>query len=203
MLKIGLTGGIGCGKTTVCQLFADLGVPIIDADLIARQVVVPGSPLLDTLSTTFGTSIILSNGELDRAALRDRIFTSETARQQLNAIMHPAIYSVIAHNIQNLSGQYCIVAVPLLLETGQQHHMDRVLVVDCDIQTQIIRVKQRDKLKDQQIQSIINSQISRPQRLALADDIIDNSATSEKLAEQVKRLHNSYNFLANLRTPSA
>jgi dephospho-CoA kinase len=203
MLKIGLTGGIGSGKSTVCRLFMDLGVAIVDADVIARQLVEPGQPALSRLVDHFGQQILGTDGSLDRAKLRDLVFSDADKKQRLEDILHPLIYAQIAEEIGRLRGDYCIAAVPLLLETGKTHVVDRVLVVDCSVETQLERVLNRDKLSREQISAIIASQIPRQQRLTLADDVIDNSTAPAQLAEQVKRLHNSYNLLATARVSSA
>lgn len=203
MLKIGLTGGIGSGKSTVCKLFAELGVPIVDADVIARQVVQPGQPALRKLAETFGQDILDVGGALHRAELRRRVFADARLKQQLDAIMHPLIYAEIDRAVQHLRSPYGIIAIPLLLETGKRYAVDRVLVVDCPVETQLQRVLNRDQISREQAEAIIATQASRQQRLAAADDVIDNSATPASLAEQVKSLHNSYLFLANARNTSA
>jgi len=203
MLKIGLTGGIGSGKSTVCRLFQALGVAIVDADIIARQLVEPGSQALTLLIDAFGLSILDTDGTLDRAKLRDLIFSDPEKKQRLENIMHPLIYARMASEVQSLRDRYCILAIPLLLETQKTQIVDRVLVVDCSLEAQLERVVNRDKLSHEQVLAIIASQIPRQQRLALADDVIDNSTSSTQLAEQVKRLHNSYNLLATVRTSSA
>ncbi|OAI15561.1 dephospho-CoA kinase [Methylomonas koyamae] len=203
MLKIGLTGGIGCGKTTVCRLFAELGVPVVDADLIARSLVEPGQPALQAIVQAFGTEILQADGSLDRAKLREAIFSDPEQRRRLDGIMHPRVYARIAADVAALQAAYCLIAVPLLLESKNPYAVDRILVVDCPQPAQIERVVARDKLSAEQAQAIVASQMPRPQRLARADDVIDNSAGPEQLAEQVKSLHNSYIFLATARTPSA
>lgn len=203
MLKIGLTGGIGSGKSTVCRLFRELGVAIVDADAIARQLVEPGLPALALLVDSFGDAILNADGSLNRAKLRELVFSDAGLKQRLENILHPLIYARIAAEIAQLQGNYCIVAIPLLLETRKTQTVDRVLVVDCSVENQLERVVSRDGLSLEQVSAIIASQIPRQQRLALADDIIDNSAAPAQLAEQVKRLHNSYNLLATVRTSSA
>lgn len=203
MLKIGLTGGIGCGKSTVCNLFRELGATIIDADIIAKELVMPGLPTLERLVEIFGTQILLKDGCLDRSKLRDLVFQDPTMKQQLEKIMHPPIYRRITEEFENAHGLYCIAAIPLLLETGQSRIVDRVLIIDCRVTDQIERVMKRDGLAYDRVLSIIDSQMQREQRLALADDVIDNSTVIAQLAEQVKRLHNSYNLLATVRTPPA
>lgn len=203
ILRIGLTGGIGCGKSTVCDLFAKLGVSIIDADQIAREIVAPGKPVLYQISQQFGQAVLNSDGSLNRSALRTLIFENQQARQTLNALTHPLILKEIEKQINELQSIYCIVAVPLLFETDYQDKFDRVLVVDCDKETQIQRVSQRDLSDLPQIEAIINSQIPRSRRLELADDVIKNTTTMHILAEQVKKLHNSYTKLAKDRTQPA
>lgn len=203
MLKIGLTGGIGSGKSTACALFAALGAPIIDADVIARQLVEPGQPALAELVTEFGANIVNDDGRLNRAALRDRVFAEPAQKQRLDAIMHPRIYAQIAAEVTCLDSRYCIIAIPLLVESARHYAVDRVLVIDCAETEQLQRVLARDQVSESQARAIIASQASRQQRLAQADDVIDNSAPSAQLAEQVKSLHNSYLLLANVRTPSA
>ena len=202
MLKIGLTGGIGCGKTTVCRLFAELGVPVVDADLIARLLVEPGEPALQAIVQAFGADILQADGSLDRPKLREAIFADPAQKRRIDAIMHPRVYARIAAEVAALQADYCLIAVPLLLESKNPYTVDRVLVVDCPPQVQLERVVTRDKLSAEQAQAIVASQMPRPQRLARADDVIDNSAGPELLAEQVKSLHNSYIFLATARTPS-
>jgi len=203
MLRVGLTGGIGCGKSTVCELFAQLDVPIIDTDVIARQLVEPGQLALANLTENFGPAILNTDGTLNRAQLRELAFSDDLHKQQLDAIMHPLIYAELEHQAAGLITPYCIMAIPLLLETQQQQIVDRILVVDCDPARQIKRVMNRDHISNQQAESIIATQASRDQRLAAADDLIENNGTADHLAEQVKSLHNSYLFLATARTSSA
>jgi dephospho-CoA kinase len=196
MLKIGLTGGIGSGKSTVCRLFSELGAPIIDADIIARQLVEPNSPALKKLVRQFGKKILNPDDSLNRAFLRDLVFSDKTKKAQLDQLMHPLIYDEIEKQVKGLDSVYCIIAIPLLLETQQMQRVDRIAVVDCNADTQLLRVVSRDHLKPEQVLSIIASQMPRQQRLSFANDVIDNSGSSAQLAEQVKRLHNSYNLLA-------
>ncbi|MDX8125783.1 dephospho-CoA kinase [Methylomonas sp. OY6] len=203
MLKIGLTGGIGSGKSTVCRLFAEFGVPIVDADLIARQLVEPGQAALSMIARFFGQQMLNQDGSLNRARLRDAVFTDADKKRELDGIMHPLVYAQIAAEVNTLTADYCIIAVPLLLESKNPYVVDRVLVIDCPVDVQIARVTARDKLTRQQVQAIIDSQMSRPERLSKADDVIENIAGPEQLAEQVKRLHNSYTLLATVRTQSA
>lgn len=197
MLKIGLTGGIGSGKSTVARLFSDLSTPIIDADIIAQQLVEPGKPALKTIANHFGEKILLSSGALDRNQLREIIFTDLEQKKNLEAILHPPIYTEIESLVHQLDSPYCIISIPLLIETGMENFVDRILVIDCPVEVQILRVKNRDQLTDSRINSIISSQASRKQRLSAANDIIDNSNGTQVLAEQVKKLHNLYTLLAS------
>ena len=203
MLKIGLTGGIGSGKSTVCRLFQALGVCIIDADHIARQLVAPGQPALDLLIKQFGVQILQTDGTLHRAALRDLVFADPEKKRHLEQILHPLVYARLQAEMSQAGGAYCIAAVPLLLETDGAALVDRVLVVDCTPAEQIERVMLRDRLTREQTLQIMASQLSREQRLAAADDVINNSTTITQLAEQIKRLHNSYILLASVRISSA
>jgi dephospho-CoA kinase len=196
MLKIGLTGGIGSGKSTVAKLFSDLNIPIIDADIIAQQLVEPSKPALKTIANHFGEKILLPSGGLDRNQLRDIIFTNSEEKKNLEAILHPLVYSEIESQIEQLFSPYCIISIPLLIETGMENFVDRILVIVCPVATQISRVKNRDQLSDARINSIISSQATHEQRLLAADDIIDNSNNTQALAEQVKKLHNLYISLA-------
>jgi dephospho-CoA kinase len=192
MLKVGLTGGIGSGKSTVAKIFAGKNISILDADVIAHQLVETGQPALAQIQQTFGTHILNPNGSLNRAALRERIFSDLKQKQQLEAILHPLVYATLQANLEQLSGPYCIISIPLLFETDMTHFVDRILVVDCPVETQIERVLNRDKLTLERIQSIIDSQVSRSFRKTKADDLINNSGTDYRLAEQVKKLHNLY-----------
>ncbi len=197
-LKIGLTGGIGSGKSTVCALFADYSIPIIDADIIARQLVEPGAPALDEIVRQFGAEI-LNNGALNRKKLGKIIFSDADKKARLEAILHPAIQQQLIQQAGSQQSPYCILAIPLLLETGMKDLVDRILVIDCPLELQFERVKRRDGLSDEQIKRIIASQISREERLSQADDVIDNSKSAIELAEQVKNLHNLYLSLIHSR----
>lgn len=191
MLVIGLTGGIGCGKSTVAELFAAKGIPVLDADLIARELVEPNQPAFDAIVHRLGAAI-LRDGVLDRARLRAIVFSNPEEKRWLEALLHPLVYSEIGRRIATLSAPYCIVVVPLLLETGQRHLVDRLLVVDCPEDLQRRRVKLRDGLSDTQIGQIMASQSGRADRLAAADDLLENIDDEATLAERVERLHRSY-----------
>ncbi len=192
MLKIGLTGGIGCGKTTVARLFAELGSPVIDADQIAHELVAKGQPALKQIDQQFDAGILNPDGSLNRSRLREIVFSDPAQKQKLESILHPLVYQAIQTELERLNAPYCIIAIPLLFETNMTHFVDRVLVVDCPVETQIARVRKRDQLSLERIQSIIDSQVSRDVRKSHADDLIDNSESDYRLAEQVKKLHNLY-----------
>ena len=191
-LVAGLTGGIGSGKTTASNLFRELGVPIIDADEIAHALVVPGEPALAEIIAAFGEDIVDSSGALDRDALRTRVFANDTERQRLEAILHPRIRDRIQAEIRNITDPYCIVAIPLLLETGQTDLVDRILVIDTPEDQQISRIMARDKLDREEILDIIHAQAARDIRLAAADDIISNAGGLDELAGQIRARHAAY-----------
>jgi dephospho-CoA kinase len=192
MLIIGLTGGIGCGKTTVARLFAELAVPIIDADEISRQLVAKGQSALFEIQQVFGAGILNLDGTLNRKTLREIVFANPKQKHQLEAILHPRVYQAIEMQIKQLTAPYCIICIPLLFETNKTDAVTRILVIDCPEAIQMQRVKSRDDLPEEMIQSIIDSQVPRTVRLNRADDIIDNSGSDAGLAEQVKKLHNLY-----------
>jgi len=192
LLKIGLTGGIGCGKTTVAKLFEQLGVPVIDADEIAHQLVEPGQPPLQAIVKVFGANILNSDGSLNRDCLRDAVFSDPSKKKQLEAVLHPEVFSAMQKAIEKLEKPYCIVCIPLLFETGKTDFVDRILVVDCPVADQIERITKRNGFEKNRIMSIIDSQVDREFRLKHADDVIDNSGDGNGLAEQVKKLHNFY-----------
>ncbi|MCX7098457.1 MAG: dephospho-CoA kinase [Methylococcales bacterium] len=192
MLKIGLTGGIGSGKTTVAKIFQELSVPVIDADEIAHQLVAIGQPALAQITQCFGAELLNEDGSLNRKQMRELIFSEPQHKKKLEAILHPLVYQAILAEAKQLAAPYCIISVPLLLETNMTGLVDRVLVIDCPPETQIERVRQRDGMATGRILSIIASQVPRAVRAARADDLIDNSKTDGKLAEDIKKLHNLY-----------
>lgn len=195
MLEIGLTGGIASGKSTVGELFQKHGISVIDADVVSREVVKPGSPALTEIASAFGSDVLTSTGELDRRHLRDLIFSDESKRQQLEGILHPAIRQRMQATIEACRARqepYCISMIPLLLETGQHQQKDRVLVVDVGEETQIQRVMTRDNCDRAHAVSILATQATRKARLEIADDVIENNDTPAALAAQVDRLHNIY-----------
>ena len=192
MYKIGLTGGIGCGKSVVSGLFKQHAIPIIDADDIAHALVTPGQKALSTIKANFGMQMINSDGSLNRQQLRDCIFQDTEKRRLLESIMHPLVYAQIDLQLSQLTGPYAIVSIPLLIETGMQSLVDHILVIDCPMEIQINRVKLRDNLSDVQITAMINSQVSRAERLAEADSIIDNTQDMHYLSQQVNSLHTQF-----------
>ncbi len=197
MLVIGLTGGIGCGKTAVTDCFTSLGVPVIDADTVAREVVLPGQPALQAIADKFGPEAITSEGSLNRNWLREHIFSDAGAKRELEAILHPRIRAEMRRQLSEVEGSYAIFSIPLLLETGQDKTVDRILVVDCDPELQISRVTQRDDASESQTRAIIATQIDRKSRLTAADDIITNNGSLSELRPQVEALHQKYLNLAN------
>jgi len=194
MLKIGLTGGIGSGKSTAANYFETLGVPIIDADDIAHQLTQPGQPALQEIAIHFG-SYFDKQGHLKRAELRELVFSDATQRQCLENILHPLIYREIFTAIEQLKSDYILLCIPLLIEKNLFHWVDRTLVIDCPEALQMSRVKQRNGLPSNQIKNIINCQSSRKSRLSAANDVITNSGSTQELAESVKKLHNFYQSL--------
>jgi len=196
MFVVGLTGGIGCGKSAVTDCFAALGVPIIDADVVARAVVEPGQPALREIVQQFGTDALCPDGTLNRAWLREHIFSNPDAKSTLEGILHPRIRAEMRRRLDEFETPYAIFSIPLLFETGQDKGVDRILVVDCAPELQISRVTRRDQASEAQTKSIIASQIDRKSRLAKADDIIDNSGALDDLRPMVELLHQKYLKLA-------
>jgi dephospho-CoA kinase len=202
-LRIGLTGGIASGKTTVAQRFMELGVPVIDADAAARAVVAPGKPGLAAVSERFGPRVIAENGEIDRSALRDLIFKDPGSRRDLEAILHPLIRADMERSADLAVGPYVVMAIPLLVEGGSRDHVDRVLVVDVDEPVQLQRVMARDGCTEEQALAILASQASRSERLAAADDVLLNAGSVTDLRQAVDRLHERYLRLAEVKRPGA
>ncbi|WP_314878953.1 dephospho-CoA kinase [Haemophilus parahaemolyticus] len=193
---VGLTGGIGSGKSTIGDLFLALGVPVIDADIIARQVVEKGSPLLAELGNHFGTDVLTEQGELNRAKLREIIFSHPDEKAWLNQLLHPSIRNEMLAQVERCLQPYVILMVPLLIENNLTHLCNRILVVDVLPETQIERATKRDNHKAEIIRNIIASQVSREKRLSYADDIIDNNKpleqSLEKIKMQINELHQIY-----------
>ncbi|MBV1931616.1 MAG: dephospho-CoA kinase [Porticoccaceae bacterium] len=193
---VGLTGGIGSGKSAVAALFREHGIQVVDADIAARRVVEPGTPALQAIADHFGEATLLDDGTLDRAALRQIIFDTEDERLWLEQLLHPAIGQWIADELASAESPYAILESPLLLETTQHEMADCSLVVDVEEQTQIDRASARDGNTPEQIKAIISAQMSRELRLTRADDVIDNNASLEALLEPVQALHQKYLQLA-------
>jgi dephospho-CoA kinase len=191
-LRIGLTGGIASGKSTVAQRFMELGVPVIDADEAARAVVAPGEPGLAQVVGRFGGSVLAENGELDRRSLRQLIFNDPGSRRDLEAILHPLIRARMEQWAAAAAGAYVVLAIPLLIEGGSLDRVDRILVVDADEALQLQRVMDRDGGTLEQAHAILASQASRTVRLAAADDVLLNSGTVTDLRLAVDRLHARY-----------
>lgn len=196
MRVVGITGGIGSGKTAVTNIFAELGITIVDADICARIVVEPGRPALAEIAERFGSSILQADGTLDRAAMRARVFANPDDRKSLEQITHPRIADEIIHQLKQATSPYVILVSPLLIEGSQHKFCDRILVVDVPEETQLQRTVIRDNNDAAQVKRIIASQASRQQRLARADDVIENTGTLEQLRTKVIALHERYLQLA-------
>jgi len=192
MLIIGLTGGIGSGKSTVTGLFSALGVPCCDADDISHQLTRANSPVLAEICALFGLGILNNEGQLDRRQLRNIIFSNDKKRHQLEAILHPRIAEAIQHWIAQQTADYVIVSIPLLVESQSRYNFDRVLVIELDPAIQLERTARRDKVTEADIQAIVATQASDEQRRAIADDIINNTGDIEELRRQVSCLHEKY-----------
>jgi dephospho-CoA kinase len=202
-LRIGLTGGIASGKSTVAQRFTGLGVPVIDADVAARAVVAPGTPGLARVIERFGPGVLAENGELDRRALRDLIFSNPGARRDLESILHPLIRADMERSADQAVGPYIVMAIPLLIEGGPSDRVDRILVVDVDEALQLQRVMERDGCTSEQAHAILASQTGRSARLAAADDVLQNAGTVTDLRQAVDRLHERYLRLAEIQGAGA
>ena len=196
MLVIGLTGGIGSGKSTVTKCFASLGVPVIDADKITRELVKPGKAALKEIEAHFGQDIIQTDGLLNRDWLRARIFENPNERKILEGILHPRAKKYAKKIISKLKSPYCIFCVPLLLESGWDDMVQRILVIDVPRDLQIKRTMKRDGISKSQVETIINTQIDRDSRLAAADDLLTNMGSKASLLKQVNDLHKQYLELA-------
>lgn len=196
-LVVGLTGGIGSGKSTVANGFADLGIEVIDADRLARDLVEPGQPALEEIIAAFGIDCITGDGRLDRDYVRCQIYADATRRRQLEAILHPRIRQLIKTQLAGISAPYCIVVIPLLLETRQTDLVDRVLVVDIPEKEQLKRVAARDGLTHNAIMAIMAAQTDRNTRLNAADDVITNDTDLDSLAGRILELHQLYMELAH------
>jgi dephospho-CoA kinase len=202
-LRIGLTGGIASGKSTVTQRFVELGIPVIDADVVSRAVVEPRTPGLAQVVERFGPQVLDPNGRLDRRALRALIFNDSASRQALDAILHPLIRAEMEEQVAAAQGPYVVMAIPLLIEGGNAHkRVDRLLVIDADEALQIQRVQARDGSSPEQARAILAAQASREARLNAADDVLANNGTVAELRQAVDRLHEQYLQLSQ-SAPSA
>lgn len=220
MYAVGLTGGIGSGKSTVADDFAALGVPVIDTDVIARELTVPDGAALEPIRAAFGETVVRADGSLDRAALRRLVFADAAARRRLEAILHPPIRRAVEQALVGLTAPYALIVIPLLVrrhdrpegerqavhplraETGAYRDMlNRVLVVDCPEALQIARVKARSGLAEDEVKAILAAQATRAERLAAADDILLNAGSPEDLHTEVARLHRHYLALAASAQP--
>jgi len=200
---VGLTGGIGSGKSAVAALFARLGAQVIDTDEIAHELTRPGGEAIASIRAAFGADAIAADGSLDRTAMRRLVFGDARARKRLEAILHPLIRAESARRLERGAGPYAILVIPLLVEGGvDRSRTERVLVVDCPEASQIERVRRRSGLAEAEVRAILSSQATREQRLAAADDVIDNSRSQDALADQVARLHEKYLTLSRSRTAS-
>jgi dephospho-CoA kinase len=191
--SIGLTGGIGSGKTTVANFFSELGVSVIDTDLIAHSLTMPGGAAMPSIQNEFGTGFITSNGAMDRQKMRDYVFKDPAAKQRLETILHPQIRKVCEEAAQTAQGPYLMFVVPLLIESGSwKQRVQRILVIDCDEETQISRVIQRNHFSREQVLEIMRTQVTRETRLQHADDIISSQQDLSHVKQQVEQLHQKY-----------
>lgn len=197
LFSIGLTGGIGSGKTTVSDMFAKVGAHIIDTDLIAHQLTAPNGKAIEAIIAAFGEDIVDSSGAMDRQKMRRLVFKEPTAKRQLEAILHPMIRSECEQLAASGAGSYPIFVVPLLVESGNWHErVTRILVIDCDEQTQIKRVMMRNGFPREQVEDIMQVQASRDERLGVADDVINSDENLDQIWQQVNDLHQKYLKLA-------
>jgi len=194
--RVALTGGIASGKTTVANLFAELGVPVIDTDVIAREVVEPGQPALAAVVEAFGRDVLDADGRIDRRRMRERIFADPDARRRLEGILHPAIRSAMERLSRAAGGVYQVLVIPLLAEGQRRDHVDRVLLVDVPEELQVERLMGRDGVSREQAQASLDAQASRAARLAMADDVVLNTGRVDDLREKVAELHAKYSRLA-------
>jgi dephospho-CoA kinase len=191
-LRIGLTGGIASGKSMIADMFAARGVPVIDTDVIAREVVQPGEPALRQIEREFGPEVVSPDGQLDRRRLREIVFADDSKRVALEAILHPRIRDAAVRQASEAGGDYQVIVVPLLVESPMRHWMDRILVVDCSEETQLQRLLERDAESREQARRMIAAQASREERLAIADDVVGNDGTRAEAEQQVETLHRFY-----------
>ena len=194
---LALTGGIACGKGAVADCFSRTGVPVFDADVIARELVRPGAPALAEIAATFGAAMLTASGELDRQRMRELAFSYPAERRKLEAILHPRVRDALREAVAHCAAAYCVLAIPLLAEVRTDYgFVDRVLVVDASPSVQRLRLIQRDRRTPEAAAAEIAAQASREQRLAIADDVIDNDGSKDALDPMVGRLHRLYESLA-------
>ena len=196
MLKVGLTGGIGSGKTVVSDRFAELGAPVIDTDVLAREVVEPGEPALERLVEAFGRDVLQTDGRLDRKRLREVVFSDAESKHRMESILHPVIRDRLQSHLASLQAPYCIIVVPLLVETNFHEIVDRVLVVDAPRERRILWVMTRNGMPRNEVERIIETQATPEGRLRIAHDVINNDTDLMELREKVDRLHSKYLALA-------
>jgi dephospho-CoA kinase len=196
VLVVALTGGIASGKSTVSGIFRELGVPVVDTDEIARELVEPGQPLLSSVVAAFGQELLDAYGRLKRRKLRNLIFKNKDKRRQLEELLHPRIAEEARDRIARIRSGYCILVIPLLAEKKDFAGLDRVLVVDTDPALQLERLQTRDKSTSQQARNALAAQASREERLAIADDVIKNSGPIEELDSAVRKLHRKYQSMS-------
>ena len=190
---VGLTGGIGCGKSSTSQFFSDLGIDVIDTDVIARQLTQPNGSVISLIQNTFGSSVIAADGALDRNKMRDLVFANSESRHKLEQILHPLILKAVIRRIKQSQAPYVIVVIPLLFETNDYNHLiQHILVIDCDEQQQLLRTMERSNLSEQKVRSIMATQVTRETRIQKADDVILNNQDIEYLKAQILLLHHKY-----------
>ena len=196
MFVVGLTGGIGSGKTAASDRFADLGIKVVDADIASRVVVEPGRPALDHIRDHFGDDMILPDGNMDRAKMREKVFANPDERKWLESLLHPLINAEIAQGIASASSPYVILAHPLLIETNQSQICNRVLLIDVPVEVQVQRTMERDDNSEEQVRAIIAAQTDRETRLENADDVVVNDCDLSTLHERIDALHETYRQMA-------
>ncbi|MBJ7266579.1 dephospho-CoA kinase [Idiomarina abyssalis] len=189
---VGVTGGIGSGKSAATAEFEKLGITIVDADVVARQVVMPGTPCLQAIAEHFGNQLLTEGGELNRKALRQRVFSNPQEKEWLNKLLHPAIREEIISQLEQADSPYVILSAPLLLENGLEKYCQRVLVIDAPESLQISRTIQRDDSPKKEVEAIMKAQLSRSERLKKANDVLNNDGSLEQLEQQVLQLHQRY-----------
>jgi dephospho-CoA kinase len=195
-LRVGLTGGIGSGKSEAARQFARLGATVIDTDRIARELVEPGQPALSEIVAGFGADLLDADGRLDRTRLRQRIFADPGCRRQLEALLHPRIRARALQLAELADAPYCVLVIPLLVETGADYRLDRILLIDCPEDIQRQRIRARDRLSDKEVDAILAAQATRAQRQAVADDTVVNDKQLQALESEITRLHRRYLELA-------